>query len=152
MTTIVYRNGVMAADTRAYSGDKQPIGQKNKIGQVELSSGEIITFGISTPHPGYSEQIRAWLGNERSADYEPQEREFDMLLVDGKGEVYFFHNNFVPSGPLTAEYFAAGSGAEYALGALAHGADAVEAVEAAAQLDVWTGAPIQFITTEHAPE
>jgi hypothetical protein len=33
LTTICYRDGVMAADTRAYSGDKLPIGSKTKIRQ-----------------------------------------------------------------------------------------------------------------------
>lgn len=145
MTTIVYRDGVLAADSRAYSGDSVPIGHKKKIGAVKQSDGSIVTFGISTPHPGFSEEIRAWLGNERDRDFQPQEREFNMLLIEGNGEVFFFHNSFTPSGPIEAPYYAVGSGAEYALGALAHGATAVEAVEAASELDAWTKGPIHFI-------
>lgn len=152
MTTICYRDGILAGDTRAYSGDKQPIGHKIKIAQARQSSGAVVSFGISTPHPGFSEEIRHWVANDRSPDAEPPGgRDFNMLLIDEQGDVYFYASSFVPSGPLWADYYAIGSGAEYALGAMAHGATAREAVEAAAQLDVWTGAPIQFIDTGHAP-
>lgn len=146
MTTICYRDGQLAADTRAYSGGSRPIGHKQKIGMVQLSGGEILAFGISTAHPGLSEELRAWLGNEKSPDYDPGPgREFEMLEVRDDGTVFYYQSSLTPSGPLEADYFAIGSGAEYALGALAHGATAQEAVEAASQHDVWTKAPIQFI-------
>lgn len=48
MTTIAYRNGVMAADTRAYSGGKLPIGTKTKIERLE--DGTLL--GVSSITPG----------------------------------------------------------------------------------------------------
>ncbi len=152
MTTIVYRDGYIAADTRAYSGGSQPIGQKQKINRVQLSDGSYISFGVSTPHPGLSEEIRDWFASEMSADAEPilNGRAFDCIAVNSNGEVYFYNDSFSPTGPLIGDFFAVGSGAEYALGAMSMGADAIQAVQKAAEFDVWTGGAVQhvFITPE----
>lgn len=138
MTTIAYRDGVLAADTRAYSGRAQPIGNKQKIFSIKGGSA----FGVSTPQPGLSEAIRDWFVECKHPDHEPVlngDAGFDMLEITKEGLVYFYHNSFRPTGPITAPYFAIGSGAEYAMGAMAAGCDAVDAVAAAAMHDVWTG-------------
>jgi hypothetical protein len=143
MTTIAYRDGILAADTRAFSGSTQPIGEKQKIYRIKGGS----CFGVSTPHPGLSEEIKDWFVEAKHLDHEPQlnGREFDMLEIDRNGEVFFYHNSFVPAGPLAAEYFAIGSGSEYAMGAMGYGASAVDAVAVAAVHDVWTGPTVTMI-------
>ncbi|NKX37344.1 peptidase S14 [Rhodobacteraceae bacterium R_SAG4] len=147
MTTIVYRDGYIAADTRAYSGGSQPMGQKQKINRVQFSDGTLVSFGISTPHPGLSEEIRDWFASEKSGDAEPNlnGRGFDCIEVRSDGSVYFYNDSFIPTGPLAGDYFAIGSGAEYALGAMAMGADAARAVQVAAEFDVWTGGVVQHV-------
>jgi hypothetical protein len=143
MTTIAYKDGVLAADTRAFSGSSQPMGQKQKIYRIKHGS----IFGVSTPCPGLSEEIKNWFVEAKNLDHEPQlhGREFDMLEIDRAGQVFFYHNSFMPAGPLTAEYFAIGSGAEYALGAMGYGASAVDAVAVASAHDVWTGPTVTMI-------
>lgn len=147
MTTICYRNGTLAGDTRAYSGGRPPIGEKQKIWKVDYGDGRWSAFGTSTVVPGLAEQIKTWLQNEKSRDHEPKipDAGFDTLEINEKGEVYFYSSSLHPTGPLTGEFFAVGSGQEFALGAMAMGASAVEAVQAAGQLDVWTGGHVNQI-------
>jgi len=146
MTTIVYRDGILAADSRAYSGAQTPIGTKHKIGA--LSDGTLVA--ISTTMPGLSERVMQFLeaglagGYEDNAGPEPDvlRDNFTMLLVDPEGQVFYASNSMMLSGPLEAECFAIGSGCEYALGAMYAGADAVSAVQAAIKGDPYTGYPV----------
>lgn len=146
MTTIVYRDGIMAADTRAYSGGSTPIGQKQKIYQLE--DGTMI--GVSSTKPGFSETFVNWLVNP--AEHDPKSVSSDMLfqaLVVKDEQVYYYHDSLAASGPLVGSFFAIGSGEQYALGALSCGATAEAAVVAAAQHDPWTN---DQITTLKAPD
>lgn len=143
MTTIAYRDGVMAADTRAYGGDKTPVGWKQKIRLLE--SGTLI--GCSSNTPGQPEAVLAWF--ERGADQadRPQfgECKFRFIAVRPDGTALLGENSFFLAGPLQGDYFAIGSGEEFALGALFMGATAEQAVRAAAALDVWTGGDVTVL-------
>lgn len=142
MTTIVWRDGTLAADTRAYSGSPTPIGYKRKI--FEGPDGSL--YGISTPQPGFSEQIAAWLMApvDEKADTMPQmaEKGFQALEITPEGDVYYYCDSFHPSGPLMGPWFAIGSGEDYAVGALRMGATAEEAVEVGMEFDPWTGGDV----------
>ena len=142
MTTIVFRDGVLAADTRAYSGSPSPIGFKQKIHAGPDGS----LYGVSTAQPGLSEQISAWLmaDPDQKADTQPHvgEKGFQALEITPEGEVYYYCDSFSPSGPLMGNWFAIGSGEDYAIGALLMGATAEEAVEVAMQCDAWTGGDV----------
>ena len=153
MTTIVYRDGILAADTRAYSGDRSPIGQKQKIFQVTNSDGTTSSVGISTPHPGFSEEIKAWFLNDKNPDFRPElaGRGFSALEILNDGTVLFYNDNFTASGPLTADWFAIGSGQDFAIGALEMGATAQQAVVASAKNDAWTGGVVQHIIVLEQP-
>jgi ATP-dependent protease HslVU (ClpYQ) peptidase subunit len=147
MTTITYRDGVMAADSRAYSGNKVPIGEKIKLRR--LDDGTLI--GASTSTCGAAGWVLDWVeagcpavagGTELLPD------KFDVIVVRPDGSVFYGSDTPVLTGPLDAPYLAAGSGQEYALGAMAHGATAVEAVRAACLLDVWSGLPVYAVTRD----
>lgn len=147
MTTIVYRDGILAADTRGYSGDVTPIGSKRKI--FTLENGGLV--GVSTPNPGFSEAIVKWMNNGRDLNDTPvDDPSFSALYIDANGEVFYFDDGYTPSGPLTAEYFAIGSGRAYAYGALSMGASSVEAVRAASDHDVFTSGEILTLTLKDA--
>jgi ATP-dependent protease HslVU (ClpYQ) peptidase subunit len=147
MTTIVYRDGVLAADSRAYRGDKSPLGTKVKIHRLPDGS----MFGSSSNCVGADTLLRRWVEEgcppQKSGDIKPDS--FEMILIRPNGEVFFAHDNFDLSGPLEAPFFAIGSGEQYALGALEMGADAVKAVEVACKLDVWSGGPLTVINARH---
>ncbi len=53
---------------------------------------------------------------------------------------------------ITKGAFAIGSGREYALGAMASGASASDAVEVASKFDVFTGGPVRSVSLESDPE
>lgn len=141
MTTIVYRAGILAADSRAYSGDKTPIGTKAKIHSLE--DGTI--YGVSTNNVGGDRIIGDWVkgGCKEPGDVKPDS--FSMLLIDPLGQVFFANDNMSLSGPLTGEYFAIGTGREYALAAMFLGASAEDAVNVAKEFDVWSGGPVMTL-------
>lgn len=142
MTTIAYRNGIMAADTRAYSGGSVPIGQKNKIHR--LDDGSLV--GVSSTEPGMAEAFAAWLNDganpEEAAFAGDRLKNLSALHITPEGQVFFYCENITPSGPLYSRFFAIGSGEQYALGALSSGATAEAAVKVAGLHDVWTNQDI----------
>lgn len=141
MTTIVYRDGVMAGDSRAWSGDKHPIGSKLKIRRMD--DGTLI--GCSTTVPGGGEKVLDWYEGGRKADSDLPET-FTFLAAHRNGEVYYACDSTMLSGPLEDEFFSVGSGEQYAMGALHMGASAEEAVRVACMLDAWTGFPVYTVS------
>lgn len=142
MSVIVYRDGVMAADTRAYSGDATPIGHKMKI--FRLTDGSLV--GIATNKPGLGEALVNWFNAGCTHEALPDgELVFSALLVRPTGDVFLYSDSPYPSGPLAGHYFAIGSGDRYALGAFAMDATAEQAVSAACMFDVWCSTPIAVL-------
>lgn len=137
MTTIVYRDGVMAADRRAYSGDKKGIGAKTKIHR--LDDGTL--WGVSSSNVGADALIRRWVeggcGDASPDQLKPDS--FELLLVRPNGDVFYANGNLDLTGPLKADFFAIGSGDHFAMGAMAMGASAAKAVQIASDLDLWSG-------------
>lgn len=80
--------------------------------------------------PGLEEAIPV---SERDA------QTFEMLMVFDKG-LWIMSEELVPL-PIRAECFAKGSGAPFALGAMAHGATPWEALEIAGRYDIATAGP-----------
>lgn len=136
----------MAADSRAYAGDKMPIGQKRKIHR--LADGSLL--GVSSSNVGADSLLRRWVeqGCEPAAASDLKPESFQLLWVRSNGDVFYAKDNLDLSGPLTVDFIAIGSGDAFAMGALAMGADAVEAVEIASELDVWTGGEIVTLSVE----
>lgn len=146
MTTIAYRDGVLAADTRGYSGSRVPIGTKAKIRR--LDDGTLV--GCSSVIPGAVEAIIAWYAmGTHTAPPVLKENKFSLLVVRPSGEAFLASDNFLLSGPLTAEFFAIGSGEEYAIVAMAMGASAERAAEVGCECDVWSALPVMVL--RHAP-
>lgn len=79
-----------------------------------------------------------------------EERDFACLLIDPDGRVWMIDGELTPM-LVHGDFFAVGSGASYALGALEAGASPVKAVEIAAKYDVSTSAPIDSITLKEMP-
>lgn len=139
MSTIVYRDGIMAADSRGYTKGATPIGAKLKVWDV----AGVGLIGITTFRPGLGELLVRWMRDGKQRDQAPGgELAFEMLHVTPGGEVFYYHDNLEPSGPIIADYYAVGSGSEYALGAMAMGATAVQAVQAACMHDIWSTGPV----------
>lgn len=146
MTTIAYRDGVLAADTQV-NNDGVRVGTVQKVhrradGHMAAGSGDF----------SYTQRFIAWfLAGEQGDPPLPcrdgdQRDEGQGFIFRPSGEIVCFEG----SGPntLTAPYWAQGSGRDFALGAMAHGAAAEEAVRAAMRHDVWTGGEITVLRRE----
>lgn len=142
MTTIAYRSGVLAADTLiAYSSITN--GQRNKISRCG-------NYTVALAGPAWlREPIETWCSQDCSASppsaLVENEGSFAALIIRNKtGQVFEYDSGYLL--PVMADYTAIGSGALLALGAMAHGASAVEAVEAAALHDKNTGGPVTSLS------
>lgn len=142
MTTAVYRDGILAMDSRAYAGDKHPIGTKNKI--KRLADGSLLA--VSSRLTGQPESFARWCESKKQPHLAELEGDktygVQALLIRTDGSVYYWNDGSCFSGPLEAPYFAIGSGEEYAMGALMMGATAEEAVSIACRSDVWSDFPV----------
>lgn len=130
MSVICYRDGVLASDSRAYGGSGCPSpGLKAKVHLLE--DGRRV--GIVSAKLGHPEKFLAWLkdGGDVTA-WTGDMPDLRAIVVHTDGTVSLYDDNIWPSGPIEpAEFFALGSGTEYALGAMYMGATAEQAVEAA---------------------
>lgn len=148
MTTIAYRDGIIASDSRAYSGDKHPIGDKQKV--FALPGGRLV--GISSSVVGAPNHFLAWLA-ALPADaplvsaVAGQEHLVQALVVERSGEAFYWNDGRTFTGPIKADFYAIGSGQQTALAALELGKSAAEAIELAIKLDPWTGGEAR--TLEH---
>ncbi|USM11534.1 proteasome subunit beta [Citromicrobium phage vB_CbaS-RXM] len=70
--------------------------------------------------------------------------DWDIIVMDEDGKIGIALADKII--PLDQEYYAIGSGAATALGAMAAGASAAEAIKIAAQFDVFTNANVEQIT------
>lgn len=145
MTTIAYRAGIMAGDTRAYAGFNGALGQKTKIRR--LPDGTLV--GCSSNQVGLGESVMDWYAAGAQPDKAPKasETKFSLLVVKPDGRAFYASDNFFLSGPIVAEFFAVGSGEGVAQGAMHAGASAQHAVEIACRVDVWSGLPV--VTLRH---
>lgn len=134
MTTIAYRDGVMAADTVAFGGGI-------KLARlVKIARNDAGDLAGAVGDAGFAFAFLEWF---RKGEPEPaiklvsdraEDRWDKALIVRAAGrqiEVYEPYGRF----PVSAPYFAIGSGKSVALGAMFMGATAVQAVQAAIALD-----------------
>lgn len=146
MTTVVYRDGVLAADTLVTGGDTR-IGFKSKIAKV----GNALVTATGTN--ALAIRFISWVREGCQGPCPPMAlksavdgAEYDttgILILPGGRCVTFREGTGIQwaNGP----YFAFGSGQDYARGALAMGATAVEAVKAAMEFDIYTGGTIESV-------
>lgn len=139
MTTIAYRDGVIAADSLISMGDVRA-GSVVKIvrvpgGGLAGAAGEL----------GGMYRFLEWAhygGEETTADFAGCEIDGFLVRPDG---TLLVTDSLGGVSPIKAPFHAVGSGRELALGAMAAGADAVEAVKIAVRFDTRSGGPVKKI-------
>lgn len=147
MSTIAYRAGTIVGDT-AISGGGTLLGVSDKI--AATADGRAIGGAV-----GYASFISAftrWIRTGRPGDAPcpkgPESHGFwieaetpsVIRVVDDQGE----HE-------IEAEFYAAGSGADLAVGAMAMGATALQAVDVAARFDARTRRPLLMFMFDEEP-
>lgn len=138
MTTIAYRDGVLAADSLVTLGSTKVHGSYQKIRRI----GEYL---VGTA--GSVASCQAFVDWLRSGDdsHPPPKGEYNALIVDPRGRVREIENGSVLPVPRGAKFFAIGSGSPYALAAMYAGATAIDAVKIAAKIDTSTGLPVKTL-------
>lgn len=142
MTTIAYRSGVMAADSGVFMNDTLEFSHQKVM---RLSDGRL--FG-ACGDSGFIQKVIRWLEAGSDPDHVPtllSDGTFSALLVSPDGGTVWSIDKYLELIPAKGEYFADGSGRNIALGAMAAGASAREAVEIACRFDVTSAGPIDTI-------
>jgi ATP-dependent HslUV protease subunit HslV len=139
VTTIAYRDGVLAADTQITAGG----GVSGHV-QKAFRKGSILysTTGCS----GLGDAFLTWVAGGLKGD-PPVMKEDDndahgYIFPGGDRVVWRFNKVWATH---HAPFFAFGSGADYALGAMEMGATAEQAVAAAIKFDTNSGGPITVL-------
>lgn len=141
MTTIAYRAGTISADTRiSYASYHN--GNREKLA---IQGGYIVALAGQT---WLRKPLEQWASEGCPEDSIPavlidHNDCFEALLIDRDGNCSAVECGYLV--PVLADYAAIGSGGMFALGAMAHGASASEAVAAAASHDKNTGGDIQTL-------
>jgi hypothetical protein len=144
VTTIVYRDGIVAADTCASLGhiNLPEIADKLFIVPKDKGGGVVAMIGASFAGMKLIKQILA--GESPSVDLG---NDAAVIHFGRPGTITVYEGDF--HSPCNFTDFAAwGSGMEISLGALAMGADAIKAVEVAARFDSASSLPVNSINLE----
>lgn len=144
MTTITWKDNWMAADTQTTIGNYTTT--TKKLYSIEGLGVAGFAGGGSTML-----KIAEWWRNGCQGDAPELPKDSDEscqgILATAEG-VYYLADGIVPM-LLDAEYFAIGSGSDFAITAMSMGKDAKEAVEEAIKHDVWTGGRVDAIYCPH---
>jgi hypothetical protein len=155
MTTLVYRAGVLASDSRGTRGDRIEPGRTQKI--MQLADGRLI--GVCG---GYASSWRyaTWLAAVEASDtWMPTSLRHGPKLcgsatvveVLANGRLMLHEEGGVYPAPEDTEFHAWGSGMEAALGALHMGATAEQAVQVATRIDTGSGGQVQSARLKSRP-
>jgi ATP-dependent protease HslVU (ClpYQ) peptidase subunit len=141
VTTIAYKDGVLAADRQSnWGGGKAGFVRKigrNKAGDLIGLTGDCASCAT----------FLTWFEAGEQGEAPPMKVEDDdsfAMIARAGGALMLRSNRGVVE--LDAPYFAMGSGREYALGAMAHGAGAAAAVDIACRLDNSSGGGVDVLT------
>lgn len=145
MTTVAYRDGVMAADTAA----TWDMGGNYRTRSVKIYRSRGCLIGICGDY--YAAQMFVdWFEENEEGENRPASSEagdFLAMVAYPNGRLYTV-NCFYTLVEEDSNFFAIGSGAAYALSAMELGLSAPAAVEHAAKFDIYTGGEI---TVERLP-
>lgn len=144
MTTIAYRAGIMASDTRCEDAELQ---QKYFRPKIRVLKDAVIA------ESGEDADIDRFIGWWQEGRPSPPPRikkgNIGMIVVypDLRVEVW---TDCRYGMPITEEYCASGSGAGTALGVMWYGGSAVDAVKGAMDHDPGTGGDVRFVDVRKA--
>lgn len=137
MTTIAFKNGVLAADT-LISTDTVT-GEMTKIAVCDSfmggGSGNVVDVS----------KFLDWV--EEGADPKNLPKLSDCfrgILINKNYTMHYVYSEGI-SRPITAPFYTVGSGQDVAKGALTAGATAEEAVQAAMHIDVFSGGQVETL-------
>lgn len=148
MTTIAYKDGILAGDTLATGYNNHSYGNK------KVFKTKYFLFGF-TGTLAYLERSLEWIKKHEKPNVLEFNEIFDKdvfgeettVLLINKNRKLFLSSDGKPFYQARYKETALGSGGDYAIGAMACGKSAVEAVKVARSLDPRTGGAVTFVST-----
>jgi len=142
MTTIAYRNNMLVADTASWDANGVYFGKSSKL--FKLNDGRLLGTAGS-----YSMAVRvvAWLNGEGERPVCREDRRTDRfqgLVITQDARVFHIDESLEEAEIMDCPFVAIGSGRELALGAMAMGGTAVQAVAIACEFDNCSRAPLNI--------
>lgn len=140
MTTIAYRDGILAADSASWDANGIYFGRTRKI--HKLADGSLLAGAGSN---SMLLRVVNWLNHDcdfPDVDPEKETDRFQGLLIEPGRRVFYMDQSLEQSEFVDLPFVAIGSGRELALGAMAMGATAREAVMIACQFDAHSRGPV----------
>lgn len=142
MTTLAYRDNILAFDSMITDSALTGYATKGR-----KTSKYLIACA------GEWQDCEAFLDwGEQGAVFEDRRKfgldrevEISGMIVDKKGKVWMYESRLYPM-VIDAPFYALGSGSHLALGAMAHGATAHQAVKIAAKFDPFTGGTVRELS------
>jgi ATP-dependent protease HslVU (ClpYQ) peptidase subunit len=141
MTTIAFRSGIIAADSRGGASGWVLPGFETKLLRLRHTTGVAAICG----NLAEAMKLFDWLDDPLRGDKPQPGGNPRVIVVDQGGDrltVYEDGHHYVEP---PAPFYAWGSGFPVALGAMHAGASAEKAVEIAGLVDPHTGGPVNFI-------
>jgi ATP-dependent protease HslVU (ClpYQ) peptidase subunit len=139
VTTIAYRDGVMASDSQVTVATEEGGSRKFKCEKLYRKGSAIIgTAGESAPGLIFVD----WYGTKKKAPSRllAGEADFTALVLTDAG--LFEYDKWCRGEKILEPFYAIGSGCKAALGAMHQGASAVRAVEIACLVDTYSSPDI----------
>lgn len=139
MTTVVFDGRTLASDSQLNEDDRVRA-ISPRAPKFYVHKGYLLAWaGLVTWHPLFAEWIG---GRRRRVDYPAASSESGSVVsvFDGREWRRYFSDG--PGYEIVRGPWVIGSGSDFALAALLMGADAVQAVRVAVQLDINSGGPI----------
>jgi ATP-dependent protease HslVU (ClpYQ) peptidase subunit len=146
MSTVAYKDGVMAAESRGTSGDIIR-GKVQKL--FQLDDGRVVGIAGDV---GYEAEFLAWLDDGARLEKKPDfSGAASFCAIVGSLSGFVVYGKELRCQEIGADFYAIGSGNEIALGAMSYGATARQAVECACKFDVYSGGEITEISAKSRP-
>lgn len=144
MTTVAYKDGVMAADTQVSGGYTKLA----SIVKVERTPQGYLVGACGSS--AYCYKVRSWASDTKTPDAPPMPENDDdnAIMVKPDGTIVLIWK--VGLTEVAAPFYAIGSGRYHALGVMAFGGSAIEAVEVSIQLDLGTGGEVISVSQNRA--
>ena len=143
MTTICYRSGILAADSRETTSDESAGDYAGKCVKLLRVGGNVIALQGDS---GAGVAWLDWFGKGLQSDdtlaqhIRATQADFTAVVLNRTG-LWTWDSWLVPQ-RVKSKFYAVGSGTKAALGALHMGASAVQAVKVACKIDPWSSPPI----------
>lgn len=135
MSVAVWDGKTLAADSQAVCA-----GTRSRLRKIVKSPDGFLAAGVGTVS-SFIPWLR-WVQAGMPPEEQPTSlKDATVIIVEPRGRAFLFEGSATRM-PLTERKWAIGSGADYALGAMAVGADAAQAVRAACRYNVDCGGPV----------